>query len=100
MSDSTIIAIITAIPPTLMSLAAFIQSIRNGRAVTEVHTLVNSAAAALAEEKRLFADQVEAERKLSDTLIADLERQLTVLLAATTAANPVETPVPVRDLSS
>lgn len=42
MSDAVIVGIIAAAPPALLALAALVNSIRNGKAVKEVHLAVNS----------------------------------------------------------
>jgi len=41
MSDAVIIAMIVAIPPTLVALAGLIQSILNGRKAEQIHVLVD-----------------------------------------------------------
>jgi hypothetical protein len=42
MSDAVIIALIVAIPPTLTALVSLIVSLRNGRAIHQVHVATNS----------------------------------------------------------
>ncbi len=42
MSDAVIIAMIVAIPPTLVALAGLISSILNGQKSDKIHVLVNS----------------------------------------------------------
>ncbi len=42
MSDAVIIAMIVAIPPTLVALAGLVQSVFNGKKADQIHLLVNS----------------------------------------------------------
>ena len=42
MTDATQTAIIVAIPPTLMGVAAIIASLRNAKKIEQVHLLINS----------------------------------------------------------
>lgn len=53
MTEAVQTAIIIATPPTLLALAAVIQSWRTGRAVKEVHVLFNSRLTEWKEETRL-----------------------------------------------
>ncbi len=54
MSEQTVanvvIAAIAVVPPTLMALASFVQSWRNGKKSDEIHVLVNSNMAAVKAE--------------------------------------------------
>jgi hypothetical protein len=50
MSDAVIIAMIVAIPPTLVGLAGLVQSIFNGQKSDAIHLLVNSNMDALKAE--------------------------------------------------
>jgi hypothetical protein len=66
-SEAVIIALIVAIPPTLLALAAMIASLRNGRAVEKVHIAINSrltelleSSSALAASKATAAEKVRA----------------------------------------
>ena len=42
MSDTVFIALLTAIPPTLVALAGFIVTLKNGVKSDKIHVLVNS----------------------------------------------------------
>lgn len=53
MSDLVIVALITAVPPTIASVAALIVSIMNGRKVEAVHKATNSMKDALVAAAKL-----------------------------------------------
>lgn len=49
-------AFFMALPPTIMALAAFIQSIRNGRKTEEVHKIVNAERTIMQERIRVLEE--------------------------------------------
>ena len=76
MTDTTIVVVIAAVPPTLAAFAALVTAVRTGRQVAEVHTLTN----------RNFSEQ---KQEIAD-LRAELERLKAKLGAAATSAQTAE----------
>ncbi len=69
MTDALQSALIVAIPPTLMALAALIRSIRNGSEIQKVHVLINSRMESLLSLTRIssFAAGEKAEKDKPST---------------------------------
>ncbi len=59
MTESIIIAMIVAIPPTLVAIAGLIQSVMNGKKSEQIHILVNSNMLALKAELHAAAIEIQ-----------------------------------------
>jgi hypothetical protein len=74
MDISILVSLISIIPATLLSLAAFITSIKNGTKIQEVHLSLNSRLSQLVEaskalgalEQRAYSDGQKAEKVEKD----------------------------------
>jgi hypothetical protein len=74
MDISILISLISIIPATFLSLAAFITSIKNGTKIQEVHLSLNSRLSQLVEaskalgalEQRAYTDDQNAEKPKKD----------------------------------
>jgi len=66
MTDSITIALIAAVPPTLVALLAWFSSRKNGKAIVDVHLSMNSRLDQLLKSTRdnAHAEGMAAQRKL------------------------------------
>jgi hypothetical protein len=64
MGDLTLVALIAALPPTLMAMATFQQRRRIVKTVDQVHTLTNSNLSRVLTDLKLANDRIEKLEKL------------------------------------
>ncbi len=69
MTDSTLVAVIAAIPPTLMALAAFVTSKQNGKKADQIHVLVNSNLTNVKQELSEAKEQIIALQSLVESFL-------------------------------
>jgi hypothetical protein len=75
-SDMVWVALISAIPPTIASIAALVVSVKNSRKLDEVHHATNGMKDALVEATRVEAtavgkaEGIEGERVRTEAIVA------------------------------
>ncbi len=68
LTDASVIAIIAALPPTLLALAALIASIRNGQKVEAVHGIVNQQRTDMTNEIKFLRERISIQEETARAL--------------------------------
>jgi len=81
MTDTTTIALITAVPPTLVALGGLIVGIINSYKANKIHVLVNSNLAVVKSDLITATDKVEDLQELVNKLNLTISKQYEDLIS-------------------